>query len=166
MLILLLFSALPQTASDPIYYVDLIELNHQYSEKWNFCYDQYIFYNWERDQYLNYNYVCTSWCTVKSREKLTPEELELKTREKRKKYFDEHPNSKLKLENIVYEPKFLSYGYPDRYKEYYQVRFFKSGSSCLVRSKLYIETWTNYDPELKNRELLPAIKRKGIMGNK
>ena len=32
----------------------------------------------------------------------------------------------------------------------------------VVESRCYIETWSTYDPEIKNRDLLPEAKRRKL----
>jgi hypothetical protein len=36
----------------------------------------------------------------------------------------------------------------------------------LVRSRSYRETWTQHDPELEDRQLLPAHERRGLTGER
>jgi len=42
----------------------------------------------------------------------------------------------------------------------YNLTFFDGDYLRKIRSKIYRETWTQYDPELKNREIVPVEHRR------
>jgi len=120
--------------------VDLVEVNHFYDDKGDLVFDQVIFYDWTPKE-SRYN--VRAWRLVKDF-KPFPDRV----------WFD-----KVGREGGVVPAK-----YPERAGAGYAWRchWEDAGTWRIVIAASHRETWTQYDPELTEREFLPKEKRKEL----
>jgi hypothetical protein len=121
--------------------VDLMELNHFYDEHGRLVFDQIIFYDWMP-------YVITEEIEV---EKVGIHEVIKKSEGYR---YQVRAWRLVKNPNQIPNRDWRCGGYSAMWQDGEQLRF--------VISKSIRETWTQYDPELVEREYLPKEKRKEL----
>jgi len=142
--------------------VDVTEINHFYNEKGGVVLDQVIYWNYNE---LYHDYEVVAWRMIKDgREELTAEEL--KQREKTQMVIQTLPDGTVIKTPVV--PRFIgSYLVPVKIKEgLYKATWLDDDTMRTVYSKSVRETWTQYDPELVNRNVLKQKYRKGLLDHK
>lgn len=161
------FAILPQ--AEPIEdRVDLMEVNHFYDEQGRKVFDQVIFYAWNPQRY---SVECGFWDTTTEfrmvappcakeyvREIAAPETVFVSNREEVWHGFD------VVAWRLVKSPDQLPR--PDRLHGGYVAVWHDNGLLRRVRSDAFRETWTQYDPELVEREFLPKDQRRGLGGER
>jgi hypothetical protein len=136
--------------------IDTIEINHLYDELGRHVLDQMIFWNSNRNAYMD-NKEVLCWILIKNgRRPCSKEELEIIKRQWR--------NAKVVFPR-GYEPTIwmgINIKY-ERHTDMYNFTFIDTSDIMRrVRSKTIMETWTQHDPELAHRQFLPKEQRKGL----
>jgi hypothetical protein len=145
---------------------DCIELNHQYSVDGNFMLDQIIIWEWSYDINNNRRKKVIDWLLLPSilyREQLSDEEFNKKNLE-----FARNWAKKFGIGTDVfapkYTPKFLWGPNLPRYdyaRKLWYVIVVRRKIVYYVYSNSFIETWTQYDPEVENQHIFHPDTRKG-----
>ena len=155
--------------------VDLIEINHLYNNSGSLVLDQVIYYKFKPtfvfkngDRTSGHDLEIVDWrCIPKhlAREQLSGKELI----DKRNAFVQEWKNKYPKSEPPPFTPSFIGKTYIPRKDystgNYYQIFFdtsYSQRSAYLprkIKSKAVIETWTQYDPEVDARRLVPDDQR-------
>lgn len=120
---------------------DSIEVNHFYDEQGRLVFDQLIFRVWCPIYEVN---VCQDWYLLKRSRFDEGEEVRAKWKKDNPEL---HYVAKWVPEYTLYDNKIL---------------WWHGDKPTIVYYKTIYETWTQYDPELLDREILPKEKRIGI----
>lgn len=132
---------------------DIIEFNTTLDSEYKISIEQWIFWNYDIDKQ---KYIVSDFIVTNIREKLSEGQIKQKERE-----IAESLKTKQK---IIYIPQIE--GIPIfRIKEYYCINPFntRSQKNHKVKSKIYIESITMYDPETANRSIVPVNERISIL---
>jgi len=117
---------------------DVIELNHLYDENGRSGLSQFIFYDWHERESRHH---VVEWATTRTERKakagILPEEF-------KKRYRHE-------LAAMVRPTK-----------EGWRLRFDHMGVVREITARQFRETWTQFDPEIMERENLPKERRRGL----
>lgn len=155
--------------------VDLIEINHLYNDDGSLILDQIIYYKMkptyvfeDGNRVGGYGFEVVDWRSIPkslARETLSGKELI----DKRNAFIQEWKKKYPKSIPPPFTPSFNGGSYVPRKEystgDYYQIFFdteYSQSSSFLprkIKAKAVIETWTQYDPELEARELVPDDRR-------
>lgn len=131
---------------------DKVEINHFYDVDGKFVYDQIIWYDWDYE--FNQHKV-VSWKLVKDSRTDKPENI--RGREEWEKRFEKDPDI------LPFNPIFFGddpiIPRLDRRTNTYKSIFYHNDFLHKVESKYKSETWTQYDPELVDREFYDKSKR-------
>lgn len=151
--------------------IGYFELNHYYNGDGKLVFDQVIFWDWVNHGRYNKEgkYIrtlerkCAGWYTIKdAREKLTPAEQ----RDKNQEVIAEWRAKKHKGMAPDYVPKFIGSMKVPRHdiarKEWFVI-LTKGKRMVKLKGSGFIETWTQIDPEVVNRDIFPTDKRRKII---
>lgn len=128
---------------------DIVEVNHVYGPDGNFVFDQLIAYSWNTTES---RYDVRDWRIIPDARRPC---------ETAKREWDKsHPNGP------PYEPQWIgSSMVPVKSGKVYRCQWRDRKCRNIRReivSKQYRETWTNYDPEMAAREVLPEAERRQL----
>jgi len=147
-------------------HVDLIEVNHVYDENGVISLDQIILWDYNYSPITKkLEFVVVAWCNLSP--KLYREQLSRQERIKRQEKFNGRWIKKygrhFPAPNI--NPNFIwRVGCP-RYDHERKLWFIVETKSGIIR-KIYgtgfKESWTQYDPEIENKDILPSTKRRQL----
>lgn len=147
--LLLLFSIIPrdEVSRDC---VDLIELNHFYDENGRLIFDQVIFYDW-KDNVKVYSTIDIS--EVEDLTTCTSSDIKVENLISR---------YQVRAWRLVKSPSQIpTINWSDKVYKYHAL-WIDGEQIRYIKSKSIRETWTQYDPELVEREFLPKEKRKEL----
>lgn len=140
-----LFTILP--ANGPTTYeCDSVELNHNYDDSGRLVFDQWVFRRWNSEQNRE---AVEWWCLIRG----ARDNVDEKAR-------DAWNLDKTKVGPYI--PPFSPQNLPERNTLIVAYPFGVSNDGMFVKVKYkysFNETWTQYDPELVDRELLPKENR-------
>lgn len=116
--------------------VDIVELNHFYDEHGRLVFDQVIFYDWDAERPQ-----IREWRLAKDHGSMPARDW---------------------FRKFESQSSILLSGEPAAGEGSWVCRWQDGGALRAVYATSYKETWTQYDPELVEREILPKEKRRAL----
>jgi hypothetical protein len=150
MFVLLILLTLPDNSIEQC---DVLEYNTVLDSEYKISCEQWLFWNFDE---VKKKYVISDFIVANLREKLTEGQLKQKEREL---------VELLKIkERIAYIPQ-VTYLPIYKKQEYYYLKAFSTRTQRYhdVKSKMFVESITTYDPEMENRVILPVNERISIL---
>lgn len=162
-IVFLAFSSIPQ--QDIIEdHVDFFELSHVYDDEGKLVLDQVIMWDWVYDHATkSTEKKVVAWYTLKNcREVLTREEWLKKNREFGDAWVKKHG-----MHGFIpdYVPEFIGNSKCPRYdhaRKKWIVVFAERSAIRKITANAYMETWTQFDPEVENQNLFEKSTRRGL----
>jgi hypothetical protein len=142
MILLLLIITEPHAIID---YVDVVEINHKYSDDGLLAFDQIIWYDWNYD-----HYDVVDWRMLKNVRGPIDEKVLRNYRAQPEKF--EPPEGEWLGGHAV----------PIKDNGIWISRWYDKGKMREVRAKYHRETWTLYDVDIMERENLPEEERRKL----
>jgi len=143
---------------------DMIEVNHYHNEWGVQVWSQVILWDWHSS---DSKFHCEKWILMK--------DAYVKTKEGRKKWEKAVQEIKDNLEPLERKKQWMwASEYKGDYVDskfiprknwttgYYEIKYDDENIRRIIRSKIYKETHTQFDPEVKDRKFHPTAKRRGL----
>ena len=150
-----MFSVLLAIALNPVgrtveQHVDRIELNHLYDGDGRLVLDQVIFWEWSRS---DCRFHVVDWRLIKN--------CRIPSEEQKREWDTSHPDGPPYVPRAIAVHAWPDVGIDDCNPvcDWYDE---KTRENRRVTGRTFIETWTLNDPELRNREVLPQNRRRGL----
>jgi hypothetical protein len=143
---------------------DRIEVNHYHNEYGAEKWTQLICWDWYGRKSV---FHVQHWIMMKDAYKKT-EKGEKEWNKKRMAYADKIRDWEVRrnfLNNTSYRGDFVGgwyYPFKNYRSGYWEVKFYDKGHQRIIKSKIFIETHTQYDPEVADREFFHSDSRRGL----
>lgn len=145
------------STQQPTDVVAVIEVNHMYCEFGRPLFCQHIFWEYRK---INgrLRKVVVAWRLIKDSKVKTPEG-DKAWADVQSKYKWNHPIQKAKY---IGEFAIPDSAWPYHFAGGYRFRYFDGDEARCIQARTFRETFTQYDPERRNRDILPEDSRRGL----